>query len=157
MSTSRGKRQQYKVGAIVKVPLEPGWHTYARLLQPPLLAFYDSRSNRELPLEEIISKPILFKIAVMRDAVTSGRWQKIGAMPLESHLVEEPVFFRQDALKPDQFFLYRGGQEYPATRAECVGLERAAVWEAEHVEDRLRDHYAGRPNRWVESLKPTDA
>jgi hypothetical protein len=27
------------------------------------------------------------------------------------------------------------------------------VWAAEHVEDRLRDHYAGRPNQWVESLR----
>ena len=42
-----------------------------------------------------------------------------------------------------------------AIAEECVGLERAAVWEPEHVEDRLRDHFAGRSNRWVESLKPS--
>jgi len=34
-----------------------------------------------------------------------------------------------------------------------MGLERAAVWGPSHVEDRLRDHYAGRKNKWVESLR----
>lgn len=38
--------------------------------------------------------------------------------------------------------------EDPATRAQCAGLERTAVWDPEHLEDRLRDHRAGRPNRW---------
>jgi hypothetical protein len=27
------------------------------------------------------------------------------------------------------------------------------VWEPEHVEERIRDHYAGRANRWAESLR----
>lgn len=27
------------------------------------------------------------------------------------------------------------------------------VWSPEHVEDRLRDHFAGRPNKWEESLR----
>ncbi len=43
--------------------------------------------------------------------------------------------------------------ERPATTGECIGLEAAAVWEAEHVEDRLRDHFAGQLNKWVEQLR----
>jgi hypothetical protein len=38
-------------------------------------------------------------------------------------------------------------------REDCVGLERAAVWEPEHIEDRLRDHFNGIKNIWEESLK----
>jgi hypothetical protein len=32
-------------------------------------------------------------------------------------------------------------------------LEKVAVWEAEGVEQRLRDRYAGRPNAMVEYFK----
>ncbi|MEI7895193.1 MAG: hypothetical protein WCI05_19005, partial [Myxococcales bacterium] len=46
--------------------------------------------------------------------------------------------------------LYRAGTERPATREACVGLERAAVWSAEHVESRLSDQLAQRPNKWAE-------
>lgn len=43
--------------------------------------------------------------------------------------------------------------ENPATPEECAVLERAAVWDPGHVEDRLRDHFAGQSNKWVESLR----
>lgn len=46
--------------------------------------------------------------------------------------------------------------EDSATRAQCAGLERSAVWDAEHVEDRLRDRRAGRLNKWAESLALKD-
>jgi hypothetical protein len=36
---------------------------------------------------------------------------------------------------------------------ECSGLERAAVWEAGHVAKRIHDHYAGRPNAHLESMR----
>lgn len=36
---------------------------------------------------------------------------------------------------------------------EVEGLERLAVWDPEHVEDRIRDHYNGVQNIWVESLR----
>jgi len=69
----------------------------------------------------------------------------------------EPFFYKQDAIT-GRLALYHStfastNWERPASREECAGLEAAAVWEPEHVEDRLRDHFAGRPNKWVESLR----
>ena len=37
-------------------------------------------------------------------------------------------------------------------RASSVWGWNAAVWDPQHVEDRLRDHFAGLPNKWVQSL-----
>lgn len=150
------KRQKYIEGAILKIQFTPSTHTYARLLRSPILAFYDSISTVDIPIESIITRPVLFKIAVMRKAITSGRWSQIGVVPLDASLLVPPTFFRQDGLNPNKLFLHTAGIERPATREECVHLERAAVWEAEHVEERLRDYYAGRPNRWVESLRLKD-
>lgn len=64
----------------------------------------------------------------------------------------------QDIIDPSQFSIYNpnNGEIIRATKEECSGLERSAVWEPEHVEDRLIDHFENRPNKWVESLKITD-
>jgi hypothetical protein len=43
-----------------------------------------------------------------------------------------------------------------ASYGECTSLERAAVWDTEHIEDRLEDYFNGRENKWVESLKPLE-
>jgi hypothetical protein len=90
---------------------------------------------------------------VMNHAITSGRWSRVANAPLDAALLQPPTFFKQDVMNPNLLSLYRAGEETPASRDECEGLERAAVWEPEHIEDRLRDHYHGRPNKWVESLK----
>jgi len=146
-------RQRRKSGDIVKVPIDSNWHTYARVLNEPLIAFYDARTNRDLSPEEIVTRPILFTLWVMNRAITSGRWKRVAHISPDPALLKEPAFFKQDTLNPLSYSIYRAGQEIQATKEECRGLERAAVWDAEHVEDRLRDHYLGQPNKWVESLK----
>jgi hypothetical protein len=45
------------------------------------------------------------------------------------------------------------GLERDATPEEYVGLERAAVWEAHHIETRLLDTFEGRPNETVQFLR----
>lgn len=147
------KRQRRRLGDFLKIPLEGGKHAYARVLAEPLVAFYDVQTDRDLDPREICALPVLFRVWVMNNATTSGRWKRVGNLPLEPALLEEPFFFKQDALRPDEFSLYRSGKEVPATKEQCRGLERAAVWGFEHVEDRLRDHFAGRPNKWVNNVK----
>ncbi len=87
------KRQRRTIGAIVKVPLEKGFHTYARILKYDF-AFYDFRT--------------------------------------------------------DHFVLVENGVRRPATKEECKGLERSAVWTPEGIQRRLNDHYAGRKNYYIE-------
>ena len=91
----------------------------------------------------------------MKYAITSGRWKVIGNKPLESSLKKAPIFFKQDILTKE-FSIYHSAtsQETDASYEECIGLERAAVWEPEHIEDRLEDFFYGRNNKWVQSLKP---
>jgi len=149
------KRQQRTVGAIVKVPLEDGYHTYARILADTF-AFYDARTKTNITdLKEIISKPILFITAVYDYAINQGLWLKIGKIPLEEKLMVEPEFFIQDSIKPDQFSILEsdGITIRSASRDECIGLERATVWTPESIAERINDYYAERPNFWVESMK----
>ena len=147
------KRQKRKKGDIVQIDLGDGFHSYARVLEEAMFAFYDSRTANDLPVDQIISCRILFSIAVMNHAVMRGRWKIVGHIPLEEALVVSRPRFIQDALKPESFSIYERGAIRPATREECIGLECAAVWDPTHAEDRIRDHYLGRKNKWLESLK----
>jgi hypothetical protein len=62
----------------------------------------------------------------------------------------------QDPQKPEKLQIYHHGKIVPATRKGVVALERTAVWSAEHVEDRVRDEYSGRENKWLQSLRLVD-
>tara|TARA_R110002073_G_scaffold34432_1_gene102173 strand:+ start:1043 stop:1498 length:456 start_codon:yes stop_codon:yes gene_type:complete len=146
------KKIERHVGDIVKVRLEDGDFCFGRILEEPLVAFYDLKTVRISSVEEIVKRPILFKIWVMNHAINSGAWEVIGHHELEDDLKEPVRFFKQDPISKG-VCLYINSEEVPATREQCEGLDRAAVWNPEHVEDRLRDHYLGVPNQWVESLK----
>lgn len=91
----------------------------------------------------------------MNRTVKTGQWPVVGRAPLDKGFTL-PLQFIQDPLNKNSFSIYDNGQIRRATRQECIGLERAAVWEPEHVEERLRDHYAGCRNKWAESLRIED-
>lgn len=110
-------------------------------------------------MERLADAPVLFVLPVMNKAITSGRWPTVGRRPLTDAERTTPVrFCKQDPITGSLSVAWVDpvSSEYrtiPASREDCEGLEREAVWSPEHVEDRLRDHFAGRPNKWVESLR----
>jgi len=146
------RSQRRRIGDIVKIALGDGTHTYARVLPEASFAFYDWCGSEDLQMDRIVKLPISFFVSMVNEGITSGRWLVVGRIPQNDGLKAPPRFI-QDALDKRQFSIYDGGQIRPATRQECVGLERAAVWQPEHVEERLRDHFAGRKNEIHESLK----
>lgn len=146
-------RIRRKVGDIVKIELGDGVSAFARVLLEPLMAFYAITDRNAPSLDEIVKAPVLFKIWVMNNAVTSGRWPVIGNVPLGESMLVEQTFFKVDPLTKE-YSLYRNGEDIPAKREDCIGLERAAIWSAAHVEDRLRDYFAGVPNKWVIAMAP---
>lgn len=153
------KRIRRREGDVVQIDLGKGKYAYGRVLYDPHMAFYDFQSSRPVSMETVISKPVAFVIAVMHEPIKTGRWPVIGNVPLEAKLTRDVRQFRQDALYPRNLSITwqvgRGPDyvEIPATFEECQGLEREAVWYDYHVEDRLRDHFAGRSCKWVEPLK----
>jgi|JI61114BRNA_FD_contig_31_2111639_length_601_multi_4_in_0_out_0_1 hypothetical protein len=156
MKTSK---QQRTIGAIVKVPLEKGFYGYGRILQGTSFAFYDIHSKAELiDLAKIVSSPVLFIISVSNYAVTDGRWAKIGKLPLEKAFDVLPPRYTQDLLSPDKLkIIYSDGTVKQATKKECSGLERFAVWQPQQVEERLSDYFTGRKNRHLEQLNSDDS
>ncbi|MBN9284151.1 MULTISPECIES: Imm26 family immunity protein [unclassified Flavobacterium] len=146
------KKQQITKGAILEINIENKYYTYAQILENAGYAFFDYRT--EVPLKEfsvLENKKILFIVAVYNDVITQGRWLKVGKLNIREEIRKQPMKFIQDALNPENFELYdpNTGEITPTTKKHIKGLERAAVWEAHHVEDRIRDYYNGVPCVWL--------
>jgi len=146
------RRIKRKEGDIVAIPLSNSIYGFGVVLPEPLLAFLNIKSKTLDFPEKISDTDSLFKIWVFNDAVTSGRWPVVGHIELGDELLNSPEFFKQDPIT-GELSIYSNGVERTAKKHECVDLECAAVWEPEHVEDRLRDYFNGNENRWVNSLK----
>jgi len=148
-------------GDFLKIDLGNGCQQYAQVASEPLMVFFGDGSADDLAPEDLRRLPVLFRLWVANHAVTTGRWPVIGRAALTRENRAEPFFYKQDAITGG-LTLYHcdfaaTNWERAATPADCAGLEAAAVWEPEHVEDRLRDHLMARPNKWVDSLRINEA
>jgi hypothetical protein len=130
----------------VRVPLADGSFGYGRVLSNPYVAFYNYRTTEPSSnLDEIGTKPVLFTQAVRLFGY--DRWANIGYRELEGEVAKPVVRFMQDLADFKKCTIFDlEGMERQATPEECIGLERAAVWDVHQIERRLLDTFMGRPN-----------
>ncbi len=147
------KRQQRTLGAIVKIPLENGFHTYARILETRM-AFYDARTKENLEINEIVEKSVLFEVIVFDQVITKGYWLKIGKkLPIEEQLLKFKPMYMEDILT-GKYWLNTGKlKPIEVSKKEVLGLESFTVWGNDGIEKRLNDYYANRKNKFVENMK----
>lgn len=142
-----------EVGTYVQIPLKDGTYGYGRVLANPYMAFYNYRTEEpSSDLDALDSSPVLFNQAVR--LLNFKQWKDIGKRELAGELAKPVVRFTQDLADYRKCIIFdSAGGERLATPEECVGLERAEVWEIKHIEDRLLDTFEGRPNFFVEYAK----
>lgn len=147
------RKQEYKPGMFLRIPLADGSFGYGRVLESPYEAFYDYKTpGPDQDLGRIASKPVLFSIAVRHPAQSS--WESIGWREIEEHLALPVVQFTQDLGNFQDCTIFdTAGNVRAAQPQECVDLEPAVVWEQHHVEERLLDALMMRPNAEQERLK----
>ncbi|PJJ80286.1 Imm26 family immunity protein [Mucilaginibacter auburnensis] len=148
------KKQKEIPGGIVKIQFDTLFHTYGRILNYGDVALYDKKADKDInDLEEIIRSPIIYKMIVNIGAIERGRWPIIGIIPLEKEL-QNSKYYLEEIGHPDLCKIKTNGNTiYNRPKEEAAGLEVGAIWDALHVEEFLRDHYAGRENI---SLKQID-
>ena len=148
-------RRKPKEGTILRISLGNESFAFARVLPNFQMAFYAGRTSQADDSSPAApGSDVLWKLTVMKSAFTSDRWPVVGHRPLEAALAAPVEYFMRDSLT-GRYSIYRSsdGNIRESTYVECKSLEAMAVWEIEHVEDRLRDHFAGRSNVWAEQLK----
>ncbi|HEY2949109.1 MAG TPA: hypothetical protein VGJ53_12060 [Micromonosporaceae bacterium] len=145
---------RFTPGAVLRVPLAEGKSAYALMLSVnPYFAFY--RADTEPAVEDALANDPAFIIMVAKSAYARGGWGEIVHRVPADKLPALPLLFRQSPTDPDQCFLVDPeGNTTKVAPADVVGYEREAAWAAVHVESRLNDLYAGRPNASVEAKRP---
>ena len=128
--------QRRKLGNVYAIPLPNGKFAYGREYRDAGFAISKFQSD------EIVKNPdfseIDFFVAVYNRVLTCGEWPKVGNYPFEDE--EEawiPPTYIEDQIKPGNYEIYHKGLIRKATKAECIGLEVCAVWDSNHVIDRL--------------------
>ena len=135
-----------EIGTFVRVPLADGSFGYGRMLMNPDMAFYDYRTAEpSADLDVIEAQPLVFTTSVrLRDI---DGWTLLGARPLRGEVARPVVRFMQDLADHRKCVIFdTAGMKRDATPEECVGIERASVWDGHHIAERLLDHFMGRPN-----------
>jgi hypothetical protein len=152
LTRRRRNGEPVRPGDVFEIDLGDGHFAFGIVCSGNDCAFFDLRSNRRPPIEEIVSRKVIFRISVAQDAIASGRWKMLGSAALRGELAE-PAAYRNQPVGTNQLFLYRAGTLTPATVDDVKDLELLAVWFDLHVEERLRDYFAHRPNRTAEYYK----
>lgn len=147
---------RFQAGAVLRVPLPYGGPALGLMLSTrPYMAFYagDEAAQQAAQQADLNVSP-LFVVAVHNSAYSKGGWGDVLYRIAREKLPEIPLFFRQNVMNAaDCEIVDAGGGVRKAIPDECLFLERSAVWSAEHIEARLSDYLAGRPNDFVESMK----
>jgi len=142
------KRQQRTVGAIIKVPLEGGYHTYGRILESKI-AFYNCRTKDEMDIDKILKSDVLFVIVVYNDFINNGSWLKVGKhLPIENYLIEldNSYSYREDYFT-GKYFLFIDGKDVEVNKEQIIDMESWTIWGPALVEKRINDYYANRFNQ----------
>jgi hypothetical protein len=149
------KRQKITLGSIFELHIENEYYVYGQILTAGN-AFFDFKSEKKVEDFSVLNNvPLLFIVSVYSYTITKGIWLKVGKLEIRENLKYLPLEFIQDSINREYFSLYdpNTGEITSATKEQCLGLECAAVWASNHVEDRIRDHYLGVPNIWLEQTK----
>ena len=133
-----------KKGDIFEICLDSGKVAFAQALNEPEFAFFEVSPVDKNP-------NTIFRLWVHKSALKE--WSRIGNKELTADLETEVPRFKQDPIN-GSLSIYKGGKERSATTEEIKGLECAAVWDGNHIKDRLSDHLEGKENKWLISLQP---
>jgi len=153
---SKNLKQKWIPGTIVEIDLMDGTYTYAQVLEDPLVAFFNILRQEDEPrpsIEKILKSKLLFRISVY-DAAIRNDWLRIGKAPFDPKNNSHPDEYTIDSETGDITLWKSEWGKVLGNEEDIQGLEYFSVWEPGAVEQRLRDHFAGRPCWYLEQDKP---
>jgi hypothetical protein len=151
MESKMAKRRKLSPGDVFEINLGVLGHAYGVLATGNDVAFYDMLSPSTLSLDMLEVQKILFRVYVVEDGLLSGQWKIIGSISLTGDLLK-PCKYRNQPVGSNDLFVYQAQKFTPATYDEVKDLEPLVVWFPMHIEERLRDHFEGRPNKAFELM-----
>ena len=144
-------RIRKKLGDIIEIFVHGEYYCYSQLLLHGQYVFFDYKSD--LPLNDysiLETCPWLFRATLYNSVIRRYGWKIVGNIPIREEFLVPPMEYIYDKFE-NTFDLYNveTGAITKCTKEEARGLERCAVWDGIHIEDRLYDHYRNQPCIWL--------
>lgn len=132
---AQAKRIRPKVGDIFQIALPDGRYAYGKVFRDASVGIYQ-RIFDSMTVPPIMS-PFAFFVGIYNDILKSGIWPIVGHESFTSEEAEwPPPNYVKDVIS-GEYSIYHKGQMHSSTEKECRGLEPAAVWDTQHVIDRI--------------------
>lgn len=129
-------------GDIFVVPIRDNRFVFGKVLTNSW-GFYDLISKTpSIDLNSLTDVGIAFKIWVSNFPIKKGAWKVIGNLPLSKGESEISYFYKQDKINNKLWKTVTGAEEIPVSIEECENLELAAVYDPEHVIERLEYYFS---------------
>lgn len=122
-----------KVGDLYAIPLPDHAFAFGRVLQEVSVAFYKHRADniKDLPQEDEYE----FTLGVHRSCFKN--WIFIENRPFANPADSRPPCYQMKDVFTGKYRIYDFGEIRRAAEEECKDLEVCAIWENEHIIDRL--------------------
>ncbi len=152
MSNTKATQKRFlkKIGMVFRINLqEDGAYAYGQVATDVDNIFFDhvDKEGQWTLVEELLQKPLTFYATVDRYVLKEGLWEILGIWPVKSEHQVFPPSFGYDLIK-NTYYKFKPGtlEKIPCTLEETYGHQVLASYGHGSVEQRLRDHFAGRPN-----------
>jgi hypothetical protein len=132
---SKAKRIKPQVGDIFEIRLPDDRFAYGKVFRDASIGVYEKIFSS--PAEPPINSSFAFIVGLYDDILKSGMWPIVSHEPFGSVEAEWPPPACIKDVISGGYSIYHKGEIRASTAEECVGLEKAAVWDADHVIDRI--------------------
>lgn len=129
--------RRVRTGDVYAIPLPNGQFAFGRAFRDAGFGVYRKMGTSITDLPNMKDEDYQFVVSVYRDLLRDNVWKFIENRPFKSEEMEWPP---QRCIKDSisgEYSIYYKGEIYPAKKEECEGLEVAAVWDRNHIIDRI--------------------
>ena len=130
------KTKTVSVGDVFQIPLPDGTFAYGRVYKDASVGIY--RAITDEPNQPPIgSRDFWFIVGLYINVLEGGTWPIIGRDDFgASESAWPPPMYVKDIITGN-YQIYDHGQLHDAVEREVIGLEEAAVWDADHIVRRI--------------------
>ena len=134
MGKTRKKYIRPKLGDVFEISLPNETYAYCRLIEETCIQIYDfiSKVPNNPPIGH---RDFLFQVGVFKDILTQQIFKRVGTDPLTGEEKINPLYVYDKIYK--KYKIYEDEHTRPATKEECIGLERFIVWDWGSLKDRI--------------------
>ncbi|WP_138419646.1 Imm26 family immunity protein [Aquibacillus sediminis] len=138
------RRRRLKIGDVYAIPLPNEKYAFGKVFKDAGFGIYEhiGDSIDDLPDKEEYQ----FNVGVYKDVLTSGKWEVVDNRPFSNEETFPPPKYIRDTIS-GEFSIYYKGEIRKSNKAECEGLEAAAVWDEHHLIERIMGD-----NKWHKDL-----